>query len=352
MIRLLIPDMPTADDLLPLLREIDAVQWYSNGGPLVRRLETALSQRVVHAPCTAVSNGTVALELALRALNLPPGAAVVTPAVTFVATGRAIMSAGLRPVLCDVAPDTWQLQPERVMAIAQADPFVRAVVPVAAFGMAVPVDPWVPLAACMPVVIDAAGAIFDQEPSPVPRISIAYSLHATKALPAGEGGAVACSDAQFVGRVAAMACFGPGGTNAKMSEYHASVALAALQRPRHPWRQQLDEWYAQLLPAGMRLQAGQQSARTLLPVLLPEGASAEEAAEVMAADGVETRRWYAPFLDERPDVACPVVGPMPITRALRRRLLGLPYHRFLTQADVVQVCASLAAAITETTADA
>jgi dTDP-4-amino-4,6-dideoxygalactose transaminase len=93
MIRVLIPSMPTADELLPFLREIDERKVYVNGGPLVRRLE-AEDRGLDESPCTVVSNGTLSLELALRAMNLPQGCGVLVPAVTYVASAQAIVNAG------------------------------------------------------------------------------------------------------------------------------------------------------------------------------------------------------------------------------------------------------------------
>lgn len=344
MIRVLRPSMPTADELLPFLREIDAARTYSNGGPLLRRLEGMLGE-LVGNPCTAVANGTAALELALRALNLPPGSSVLVPALTFVATGRAIVNAGLRPLLCDVDPETWQLDVQMALAVSPAT--ISAVLPVAAFGAPVEIEPWeyFTYETGLPVLIDAAGAIYGQKASPIPEIVITYSLHATKALGAGEGGLVATGDRLLLERIERLASFGAGGTNAKLSEYHAAVALASIECNRKPcWRAQLSEWYEANLPEGLEQQRLPQTARTLFPVLLPEGEDATLIAAELHAEGVETRAWYRPFLSERPEFAHRF-GPLPVTDSIQRRLLGLPWHAELTEEDVEDVCDVLADAL-------
>lgn len=347
MIPVLVPDMPTADEVLPYLRRIDSGRWYTNGGPLVRELQDRLARDVVRAPCAVVTNGTTALELALRALRLPRGAGVLVPAVTFAATGLAVVNAGLVPVLCDVRPDTWQMDPDVALWAMRHVPRVRAALPVAAFGLPVPIGAWEDVTDHLHVVVDAAGAIYGQC-TQAARMVFAYSLHATKALGCGEGGAVAAHDQALVARVAAAANFGPDGGNAKLDEYRAAVALAALDRPATHWRADLSRWYGAHLPPSVELQAGaNQRHRTLLPVLLPDdGPGALVVADALRREGIETRQWYTPFLSARPDFRrWPMAGPLPVAAALQRRLLGLPWHHMLTEQHVRAVCAALAHAL-------
>jgi dTDP-4-amino-4,6-dideoxygalactose transaminase len=96
------------------------------------------------------------------------------------------------PVICDVHPDTWQLDAVDAQIMAQHQPHIRAVMPVATFGNACPIEPWEKFTyeTNLPVLIDAAGALANQESSPIPEIVLSFSLHATKAIGCGEGGAV------------------------------------------------------------------------------------------------------------------------------------------------------------------
>lgn len=347
MIKVLVPSMPTADDLLPYLREMDESKVYVKGGALVKRLEHELSV-LTGSPCTAVANGTVSLELALRAMGLPPGSGVLTPAVTFVATGQAIVNAGLVPVLTDVDSNRWQLDAGHARLVCEADRSIRCALPVAAFGHAVETEPWEHFSyeTNLPVLIDAAGAIYDQRSSPYPDLVVSYSLNATKALGAGEGGVVATCDLLLLERVASLANFGPRGTNARMSEYHAAVALASL-RLAPGWRGCIGSLYAELLPRDrLAIVGGHQSRRTLFPVLLPKHCNAQAVHLTLASAGIETKAWYRPYLDERDEfLNCPKFGPMPNTNLLRQRLLGLPYHAFLAEDDVATVCTNLEKAI-------
>lgn len=349
MIKTLTPDMPTTDELVPWLRKLDEAKVFVNNGPMVQLLERELQALVVNSPCTVVSNGTLAIELALRAMDLRAGAGVLVPAVTYVATGQAIVNAGLRPILCDVDPQTWQLPADLAETLVGCDTSIAAVIPVAAFGAPVPIGDWerFSLLTGLGVLVDAAGAILDQAPSSNRSVAIAYSLHATKALGAGEGGVVASVNAALIAKVRDLANFGAGGTNAKLSEYHAAAALASLGR-RSSWRARVNHWYAARLPRGVRLQGGAfQTHRTLLPILLPPDAPFASLVQASLLDaGIETKLWYRPFLDERTQFfGCAKFGPMPTTEMLRRHLLGLPYHAFLTEIEVDQVCNTLAKVI-------
>lgn len=345
-IKLLTPSMPSADELLPYLRQIDMAKVYVNGGGLVRRLESRCGQ-LLRLPTAAVSNGTLAIELALRALDLPIEAEAVVPAVTYVATGQAIVNARLVPYVVDVDARRWQLTPSALYAQA-----TRVIVPVAAFGTPVDVEAWETVAektGCW-IVIDAAGALLQQRPSAHPRVVTCYSLHATKAVGAGEGGLVASSDARLLERVRDLASFGIGGTNAKMSEYHAAVALASLDLDRLEAKRStsfaLEAAYVEHLPRSCTLQAGpMQTHRTILPVLLPPGAWAEPVLWRLHAAGIEAKSWYRPFLHERGEFAPYLQGAFPVAEQLAQRLVGLPFHCYMSEADVERVCAVLSEVI-------
>mgnify|MGYP003393897224 CR=1 FL=1 len=290
MIRVLVPDMPTAEDLLPYLELIDKKRVYSNIGPMVVELEETLA-KITGAPVAVMSNGTLAIELALKSLYLRPQSPVLCPAFTFVATGQAIANAGLRPVLCDVDLDAaWQMTPEiAARAVHDSHLPISAIVPVAPFGAPVDADAWSALSRELgiPVVVDAAGALTTQVLPDDPWMVVAYSLHATKFIGAGEGGAVSTKNEVLMRRIRELLNFGPGGTNAKMSEYHAAVALASLVRAGKKrggsswlWRQ-YHEAIAEI--PGLSFQSALLRDAVLMPILLPEGCDAASAAAWLLA---------------------------------------------------------------------
>jgi dTDP-4-amino-4,6-dideoxygalactose transaminase len=360
-IALMIPDIPPAEAILPHLKRIDANRWYTNFGPLVRDFERALAAQVAGdkgVPLVTVSNATVGIELALQALQLPPKARVLVPALTFVATGTAVLRAGFEPVISDVDPDCWLLTPE-IASRAAARSRIDAVLPVATFGCPQDVAAWRRWSELheLPVLVDAAGAFGNQPVGPVP---VVFSLHATKSLGIGEGGFVASDDADYIARIRRLSNFGLGashaevmeaGTNGKMSEYHAAVGLAALPR----WRAKREVRLS--LQAGYRLALQQHCAGivwqdrpegipTLMVVALPAGVDAGHVASTLAHAGIETRRWYHPPLSGHAAFAgCERAGSLDVSADLAGRLLGLPFHLQLGVDDISTVCSTLGAAI-------
>ncbi len=314
-IKVLVPDCPTADEILPYLREIDANRWYANSGPLVKRLEARMGG-------VSVSSATAGLELASQ--HVFKRRKVRIPAFTFVATATALLRAGFDPVLCDV-DNSW--------ALKNPDEDSLSVCP---FGA--PVAPG--------GLVDAAAAWGNQTEG-----ARVFSLHATKALPAGEGGIV-CGDDALIESVRDRANFGlkatpfsPGivnvaGTNAKLSEYHAAVALASLDRwvASYKWRSELDKSYRYRL-AGFQTQIRPFGAYTTMPVLVKDAATV---AKRMFSRGIETRRWYTPTLERHPAFSgLKVEGPLTKCAQLNDQVLCLPFHKQVTTSEVDQICETL-----------
>ena len=352
---LLRPELPTADQLRPFLERIDAAGWYTNFGPLSQQLESELAKELagstsVHVATT--SSGTMGLKLALDALRLPAGSRVLVPSLTFPATATAVRRAELVPVFGDVDPQSWALEVETARACQEQ---IDAVLPVAIFGRAIDGFAWDAFTADtgIPVVIDAAGAFGNQLPSAT--TAVVYSMHATKPLACGEGGFVASADPEFVRRIWIGSNFGFDGglvqhvgTNAKLSEYHAAVALAALAswpdtRARrvnlesrflealHPLRGRVD----------MHAPSSAGRVRSVFVVRIPSGVD-ETMLAALAKEGIEARRWYHPPVHEHPAFAkAERVGDLATTRRLSRQLLGLPFHLALPEDAPARIAAAL-----------
>ncbi len=191
-IALLKPSLATAAELRPWLESMDQEGRYTNFGPLCKRLEAKLADTLAGPAgieVTAVSSGTLGLELALAALRLPRGARVLLLSLSFAATATAVLRVGLEPVFGDVDLDTWCLSPTSAYAAAGR---IAAVMPVAVFGCAQDTGAWDAFTedTALPVLVDAAGAFGNQRVGCT--AGAVFSLHTTKALAAGEGGFVAC----------------------------------------------------------------------------------------------------------------------------------------------------------------
>ncbi|MEO8487072.1 MAG: DegT/DnrJ/EryC1/StrS family aminotransferase [Betaproteobacteria bacterium] len=364
----MMPSLPTADDLLPYLRRIDANRWYSNFGPLVGEFESRIAASFAGAgSCRVVSlsSCTTGIELALRALSLPAGAPVLVPALTFIATASAVRCAGLSPVVADVDPHSWLLTPEIARAAVRTIG-ARAVVPVTTFGADQDGEGWSAFErdTGVPVVIDAAAG-FGNQRDPGPTCAI-FSLHATKPLAAGEGGFVVTRDAALAHAIRRLSNFGINldrpndgpigtavatGTNAKLSEYHAAVALASLDR----WPSIAAErgaLFARSVRAAQAACGGrlvQQSAaadtvRSVCAYQFPTPEERDRAEAICRQRGIGTRRWYLPTIDRQPAFGHVAHLPTPCADLVGERLLGVPFYPGLAQDAIDEIAAALGAA--------
>ncbi|PZO62686.1 MAG: DegT/DnrJ/EryC1/StrS aminotransferase [Pseudoxanthomonas suwonensis] len=361
-IPLLVPFMPTADQILPYLRQIDANRQYTNFGPLSRLLEQRLAETlsVGTENVTTVANCTAGLELILQARGLAPGTPVLLPALTFVATATAVSRVGMQPVIADVDSNSWSLTPE-IARQAASIYRIGAVMPVATFGRAQDTAAWDAFEreTGIPVIIDAAGAFGNQ--SAGSRADVVFSFHATKSFGAAEGGAVISPDPERIQWVRTLSNFGMDtrtslltslGTNAKMSEYHCALGLASFdiwekvkQHRRALHARYLDRLRA--MPLGLEYQEKPADGiYTLMAVVLPEGKNATETGTQLARFGIETRRWYSPALHQQPALsACPIAGQLPVADLFSGRIIGLPFFPGITDPQIEHVCESLCIAL-------
>lgn len=351
------PLLPTAAHILPYLQRIDAERLYSNFGPLVDELEQRLAERTPGVGVCTVANATQGLTLSLKAMA-PQGGLCLIPGFTFVATAHAAMQAGLTPYLLDVDPQSWMITPEATArAIGRAEGLTRrsvaAIVVVAAFGAMPDVEGFAALAreTGVPVILDAAAAFDSLASSALPAV---VSLHATKALGAGEGGYVVSDDPDLIRRLRSLSGFGFAGarrsmtpaTNAKMSEYTAAVAMAALDG----WPAARMRWMLaarKLRLACYRREIGFQDGwgetwvGSTCVARTADGA-AGDARERLASAGVDTRAWWGEGLHREPAFAdCPR-DPLPAVERLAASTLGLPFALDLADAEIATISKALA----------
>ncbi len=366
MIKLLEPSLPTADELLPWLRQIDANHWYSNFGPLERELTQALERHFLDeglgaASLVLVSSATTALELAVRTLSGVPAPRVLMPALTFIASAQAVLAVGGAPVLADIDPDSWLLTPEIAERALQSGP-IDMVMPVATFGCPVDVDAWSRFSQRhgIPVVIDAAGAFGGQSVG-APGVTVVFSFHATKVFSTAEGGALATTDPQLAESLRRRSNFGIGkvgqgvtecGSNAKLSEYHAAIGLASLTGwPERRSRlialhlAQLQGIAGHALPVTLQARPAQ-GPYAIFPLLLGSGAERERVEQALTAVNIQHRRWYYPPVQMHElfqNVA--KADTLTVTADVAERLLCIPYHLRLGQDDRQAVMKTLQAAL-------
>ena len=208
--------------------------WLTNNGPLVQEFEQRVAEYVGVKHCVATCNGTVALEIAIRAMGLT--GEVILPSYTFVATAHAVYSQHLRPVFADIAPATHQLDPEAVARCITSR--TSAILGVHLWGQGGAVGPLHALADKhgLQLFFDAAHAFgCSTGGAMIGRFGRAeiFSFHATKFFNTFEGGAIVTNDYSLADKARLMRNFGFAGldqvvhpgTNGKMVEICAAMGL-------------------------------------------------------------------------------------------------------------------------------
>lgn len=208
--------------------------WLTNNGPLVQQFEQRVAEYVGVRHCVATCNGTVALEIAIRAMGLK--GEVILPSYTFVATAHAVYSQNLTPVFADIDQTTHHLDPESVARCIT--PRTSAILGVHLWGQGCAVRPLQRLAAehGLELFFDAAHAFgCTSGGEMIGRFGRAeiFSFHATKFFNTFEGGAIVTNDDALAEKARLMRNFGFAGldhvihpgTNGKMVEICAAMGL-------------------------------------------------------------------------------------------------------------------------------
>ena len=232
------PNIADRERLLARINEVLDRRWLTNNGPLVQEFEARVAEREGVRHCIAMCNGTVGLEIAIRAAGL--SGEVIVPSLTFVATAHALEWQQITPVFCDVDPKTYTLDPRQVEALIT--PKTTGIIGVHLWGRPCDVEALARVAAehRLRLLYDAAHA-FDT--TCLGRAiggygdAAVFSFHATKFFNTFEGGAVVTNDDELARTMRLMKNFGFAGydnvihvgTNGKMSELSAATGLTGLE---------------------------------------------------------------------------------------------------------------------------
>ncbi|WP_433294423.1 DegT/DnrJ/EryC1/StrS family aminotransferase [Actinoplanes sp. CA-030573] len=208
-------------------------------GSEVAAFETDFSELVAGRACVAVSSGTDALHLALRALGIGAGDEVIVPSFTFGATAHAVTHAGATPVFADITPETFTLDPDAVNAAITGR--TAAIMPVHLFGHPAAMDQLTALATRhhLAVIEDAAqavGASLDDVPAGAFGVAAAFSFYPTKNMHSIEGGMLVTADPKIAATARLLRNQGMTGRyeytivgyNARMTDVAAAVGRAQL----------------------------------------------------------------------------------------------------------------------------
>ena len=345
------PSLAPLEEFLPYLRQIWKTGVMTHNGPLLQQLERELAGLFRVPDVVCVANGTCAMQVAIRALDLE-GEIITTP-FTFIATANIISWERCVPVFVDVEPATWNINPDLIEAAIT--PKTTGILPVHVFSRPCELMRIEAIARRhgLKVVYDAAHAVGVNVGG---RSIMSYgdvscaSFHATKILNTCEGGACVSADPALMARMRRMRFFGfdekkdivDEGMNAKMTEISAALGLANL--PHLPAvmdeRRRKYKLYQQILSAcpHVTFQHFQPDEYnySYMPVLFDTEDRLLAIEQALKEAQVSPRRYFHPSLH---DVAIfGTKGEFPVSRRMASCILCLPLYTGLPETDIERIC--------------
>lgn len=342
-------------------RYIDGIyqrQWLTNNGPLVRQLRDRLACHLGVDNLLLVGNGTLALQIAYRAVGMgrvettDKGDVITTP-FTYVATASSLTWEGYTPVYADIDPESWCVDPQCIAASVTER--TVGLVPVHVFGNPCDVDAIAEIAERngLKVVYDAApafGVTYRGESVLRWGDASTLSFHATKLFHAVEGGAIAFRHPDDMARAEKMLNFGleaPAsvsevGINAKMNEFEAAMGLSLLDELDVNEAARRDVWerYEAGLSGALKKQCWASRASrnyAYLPIVLDSPETATQLLEALEAHGIMARRYFYPSLDTVGVLHGQ--GTCRVSQDIASRIVCLPLYPELPFEDVDRISA-------------
>lgn len=352
--------IPVTKAYIPPLEEYNAYLaqiWHAghltNNGPLCRKLEADISNHLGVYNLELVSNGTLAIQLAIKALNLQ-GEIITTP-YSYVATTNSILWEGCEPVFVDIEDRTFCMNADLIEAAITEKTSAILATHVYGYPCDVVKIQQIAVKHNLKVIYDAAHAfgvkLFGESILQYGDCST-LSFHATKLFHTGEGGAVICKDAEVSKRVSLMKKFGHVGEddyldigiNAKMSELHAAMGLCVLPKVDEiiAFRKVSSGWYDEQLE-GCGLQrpipvAGLEYNYAYYPVIFSSHKVMMRVRQALLDNGIGPRRYFYPSLNTLPFLKPVLKLSCLVSEDIAMRVLCLPLYIGLSRAEVNGVC--------------
>ena len=312
--------------------------WLTNNGPLLQELEQRLADYLGVNNLILVANGSLALQLAYKALDLK-GEVITTP-FSFVATTSTLVWEGLKPVFADIDSETFNLNPKNIESLITKQ--TSAIVPVHVFGNPCEVEKIQAIADkhSLKVVYDAAHA-FGSEYKGKSVLNYGdistLSFHATKLFHTIEGGAVITNDDTLAKKIRLLInfgitgpdCIGSVGTNAKMNEFEAAMGLCVLDEMETIKQKRTEVWqnYSQKIMGLVTFQqwnANSQNNCAYAPVLFESEEQLITVEAKLKDNQIVPRRYFYPSLDTLDYLQSEQV--CDVSRDIASRILCLPIY--------------------------
>ncbi len=355
--------MPPFEEYCEEIKKLWDSHWLTNMGVEHQALQRELEEYLGCPHVVLYTNGHLALENVIAAMQFPKGAEVITTPFTFASTTHAIVRNGLTPVFCDVNPADYTMDAEKIEGLITEK--TAAIVPVHVYGNMCDVERIQAIADKhqLKVIYDAAHAFavkYKGASSASFGDASMFSFHATKVFNTIEGGAVCFRDDALMETLNDMKNFGIRGPervvfvggNAKMSEFQAAMGICNLRHLDEEIRKRkaVVERYRQNLEGvkGLRLCAPQKDVQpnyAYFPVVF-DGFKAmrNEVFDALAANGIGARKYFYPITNSFECYAdYPTAGAekTPVAAFLADRVLTLPLYADLTLEDVDRICGTI-----------
>jgi len=354
------PNIGNRERLFSRFNDLLDRNWLTNNGPFVREFEQQVANLLGVKHCVAMCNGTVALEIATRAMDL--NGEVIIPSFTFVSTAHCLQWQEITPVFCDIDPEKHNIDPARIEQLIT--PRTTGIIGVHLWGRPCNVEAIEDIARKhnLRFLFDAShgfsnsykgrmiGGFGDAE---------TFSFHSTKFINAFEGGAVVTNNDELAKKMRLMKNFGFSGldnviyigTNGKMSEVSAAMGLTSLEsieelvginkRNYHEYRKNMSDL------AGLKLVRYEESEKNNYQYIVLEvdegesGISRDRLISILHAERIRARRYFYPGCHRMEPYRSyfPHAGLLlPVTEKLTERVLCLPTGKNIRKDDVVTVC--------------
>lgn len=287
--------------------------WISSKGKYVNAFERAFAQYIQVDYATTVSNGTVAIHLALLSLGIGPGDEVIVPTLTYIASVNAIAYTGAKPVFVDSTEDQWQMDAEDVKR--KITPQTKAVMAVHLYGHPCPMDELVSICKEKNLFLiedcaEAIGSSYKGKHVGTFGDISTFSFFGNKTITTGEGGMVVTNDHTLFDR--AVHFKGQGlakhreywhdviGYNYRMTNICAAIGLAQLEQVQSilDQKRKIAAWYAKAFensPLTFHREVGEvYHSYWMCSVLLDDASNRDHVREHMKDNGIETRPLFYP----------------------------------------------------------
>jgi dTDP-4-amino-4,6-dideoxygalactose transaminase len=361
------PNLGSQEALLTRIQGALERRWLTNYGPLVQEFEQRLRETLQVRHCIPICNGTIALEVAIRALELR--GEVIVPSFTFIASVHALEWQGITPVFCDVAEDSHNLDPEQVERLVTSR--TSGILGVHVWGKACDHERLLRIAADrrLKLMYDAAHAFrCGSGGKYIGSFGCCevFSFHATKFFNTFEGGAIATNDDELARKIRLLINFGFAGIdrvtqlgiNGKMNEICAAMGLTGLES--------LDDFvavnyrnyqvygsYAKEMPGIKMVSYDEREPNNYQYIIFETdekmaGISRDELLRVLEAENILARRYFYPGCHRMEPYRSkfPAAGrELPRTEALCDRVLALPTGTSVEVSDIERICSVIRTAL-------